>query len=414
MSQSQIESLESRKLLASTVQLIAGTLTITGTTGADDIYMSTSVGNTFRVADHNVQIGNLIPKASVKKVVVNTGDGNDYAYISMFENIPVSINGGNGNDGLAAATAGKATVIGGAGNDNLVGGTSADSLDGGDGDDVVSGASGNDTLLGGAGKDLLTGGAGNDVIDGGTGADRMRGSEGNDTVTYASRTKAVVVDLSNAVGELADDGEAGEKDFAEADIETVIGGSGADKLTGSTYTGAPAGFTRNNKLVGNGGNDTLAGLDGNDTIDGGLGTDQIIGGAGTDTADYGSRSDALVITLDGKANDGKTGENDAINADVENASGGSGADKITGNASANVLKGNGGNDTIYGQAGNDTIDGGSGVDALYGDDGNDTFYAKDNTFKDSLFGGAGADKAQRDNNTTTGVIDILNLVETTF
>ena len=40
-----------------------------GTAGSDNIYVSASAGNTIRVADQNVQIGNLIPKTSVKKIV---------------------------------------------------------------------------------------------------------------------------------------------------------------------------------------------------------------------------------------------------------------------------------------------------------------------------------------------------------
>src|SRR4051812_31202257 len=261
------ESLESRQLLASTVALSNGVLTITGTGGNDNIYVSTSIGNTIRVADQNVQIGSLIPKASVKKIVVNCGAGNDFAYVNLFEKVPTLIDGGAGNDGLTAATAGNNTVLGGLGDDNLVGGSANDSIDGGDGKDVLSGGVGNDTLLGGSGDDLLTGGTGNDLLDGGLGADKLRGSEGADTVTYASRTNPIVADITDGATELPDDGEAGEKDFIEASVENLIGGKGNDKLTGSTYAGTPTGYTKNNKLVGGGGNDSLFGLDGNDIID---------------------------------------------------------------------------------------------------------------------------------------------------
>jgi Ca2+-binding RTX toxin-like protein len=423
------EKLESRQLLASTVSLVAGTLTITGTSGNDDIYMNYSPGNNFRITDHNVQIG-LVAVSSVKKVVVNTNAGDDYAYITHFDkNVPVSLNGGDGADGLTAAVYGAATLIGGAGNDVLVGGSGNDSLDGGDGNDVVSGANGNDTVLGGAGVDLIGGGGGNDLLDGGLGADRIRGNEGADTVTYASRTKAVFVDLTDASTELADDGELGEKDFVEADVENIIGGSGNDKLTGSTYAASPIGYTKNNKLVGGAGNDTLVGLDGNDILDGGdgndsldggagndnliagIGTDKLIGGAGTDAADYSGRSDALILTLDGKANDGKVGENDLISADIENVNGGKGNDKIVGDKNNNVLKGNDGNDTINAGAGNDSLDGGKGIDLLYGEDGNDVITAKDGV-KDSLFGGNGTDKAQRDN--AGAIVDAVNAIETYF
>jgi Ca2+-binding RTX toxin-like protein len=432
------ETLETRKLLASTWALSNGTLTIAGTSGNDNIYVSTGASNTIRVADQNVQVGNLIPKTSVKKIVINCNAGNDYAYVGLFEtNIPVQIDGGAGNDGLNAAVYSPATVIGGLGDDQLTGGAQNDKLDGGDGNDNLSGAKGNDTLLGGAGTDLLIGGEGNDSLDGGLGADRMRGGVGTDTVSYASRTTPVIVDATDAPTETADDGAVGEKDFVEADNEVIIGGSAADKLTGSTYgTTSMTGYTKNNKLVGNGGNDTLLGLDGNDTLDGGdgndslvgadgndvlkagKGTDQLIGGNGTDTADYSGRSENLKLSLDGLANDGAgatsttPAENDKIYTDVENLTGGNGSDVITGNAGNNVLRGGSGMDLIRGGAGNDTLYGDAGVDQLYGEDGDDVFYAKDTSYKDSIFGGNGTDKAQRDNTST--LVDVLNSVESTF
>jgi Ca2+-binding RTX toxin-like protein len=232
---------------------------------------------------------------------------------------------------------------------------------------------------------------------------------------------------------LADDGAAGEKDYVYTDVENLIGGSGNDKLTGTTPPAAlPSGFTQNNKFVGNGGNDTLIGLGGNDTLDGGsgndslsggdnndllnggTGTDKFYGGAGLDTADYTGRTDALVITLDGLANDGKKDgtEKDLIASDVENATGGSGSDKITGNGGANVLKGGSGNDSLYGLGGNDSLTGGTGLDQLFGGDGNDKFYARSatssNSDKDTVNGGGGTDSAQVD------PADVKTSIESTF
>ncbi|MFD1331916.1 M10 family metallopeptidase C-terminal domain-containing protein [Methylopila musalis] len=65
---------------------------------------------------------------------------------------------------------------------------------------------------------------------------------------------------------------------------------------------------------------------------------------------------------------------------IENATGGSGADRITGNQVANRLVGNGGFDILYGLGGDDQLDGGDAGDWLFGGDGNDT-----------LVGGAGGD-----------------------
>ncbi|WP_198672194.1 M10 family metallopeptidase C-terminal domain-containing protein [Pseudogemmobacter bohemicus] len=56
---------------------------------------------------------------------------------------------------------------------------------------------------------------------------------------------------------------------------------------------------------------------------------------------------------------------------IENATGGSGADRITGNAVANRLAGNGGNDSLFGGNGNDTLIGGLGADSLDGGAGLD-------------------------------------------
>src|SRR4029453_19016003 len=140
-------------------------------------------------------------------------------------------------------------------------------------------------------------------------------------VTYASRTNAITADITDGPTELPDDGEAGEKDFIEASVENLIGGKGNDKLTGSTYSGTPIGYTKNNKLVGGGGNDSLFGLDGNDSIDGGIGEDNPSGGAGPAPADTPGRTEALKIDLDGIADDGAAGENDMVLADFENLNG---------------------------------------------------------------------------------------------
>ncbi len=61
----------------------------------------------------------------------------------------------------------------------------------------------------------------------------------------------------------------------------------------------------------------------------------------------------------------------AFGAVIENAFGGSGADKITGNTSANILRGNAGNDRISAGAGNDAINGGAGIDQITGGAGRD-------------------------------------------
>ncbi|MGJ3629135.1 M10 family metallopeptidase C-terminal domain-containing protein [Sphingomonas sp. MMS24-JH45] len=57
---------------------------------------------------------------------------------------------------------------------------------------------------------------------------------------------------------------------------------------------------------------------------------------------------------------------------IENATGGSGNDKLVGNDVANTLKGNAGKDLLVGGLGDDRLEGGVGTDWLNGGAGNDT------------------------------------------
>lgn len=90
---------------------------------------------------------------------------------------------------------------------------------------------------------------------------------------------------------------------------------------------------------------------------------------GTDTLNAATRTDAVTLDLrDGKYSSVGKVENVGIayNAIIENATGGSGNDKLIGNQVANILIGNAGNDVFVGGAGNDTMNGGAGADlAVY-------------------------------------------------
>ncbi|RMF33398.1 MAG: hypothetical protein D6754_17015, partial [Alphaproteobacteria bacterium] len=88
----------------------------------------------------------------------------------------------------------------------------------------------------------------------------------------------------------------------------------------------------------------------------------------------------------------------AMSAIIEDAIGGSGADKLTGNSSANKLVGNGGADLLIGQAGNDQLKGNSGADTLRGGQGDDVLRGgkgadrlSGDAGNDQLYGGPGAD-----------------------
>ncbi len=112
-------------------------------------------------------------------------------------------------------------------------------------------------VRGGAGNDLfenrssipcvVDGGPGNDTLIGGTGDDRLYGEEGNDQIR---------------------------------------GGAGDDQL----YGGAG-----NDTLIGGAGDDMLHGGVGNDLLDGEAGADRLDGGAGNDEIRGGTGSDSLVV-----------------------------------------------------------------------------------------------------------------------
>lgn len=120
----------------------------------------------------------------------------------------------------------------------------------------------------------------------------------------------------------------------------------------------------NNKLIGTGAAEVICGEGGNDTISGRGGRDLMVGGAGRDTVTYAERSakQAVTVTVNKGANDGKAREGDEVGAGIENVIGGKGNDIITGHGGANLIKGG---------VGNDTLKGGGGKDKLYGEKGKD-------------------------------------------
>lgn len=121
-------------------------------------------------------------------------------------------------------------------------------------------------------------------------------------------------------------------------------------------------------LLGGAGNDILDGGADNDTLRGGLDKDILEGGAGVDTADYSDKTMQVKVTLNKSTNVtvkvGGAAEDTIKN--IENVTGGLGADQLTGDSLANTLMGGSGNDVIDGGSGGaaDKIDGGSGTDTV--------------------------------------------------
>lgn len=110
---------------------------------------------------------------------------------------------------------------------------------------------------------------------------------------------------------------------------------------------------------------------------------------GIDTINCSNQTLGVTINLNdgafssiGKRNAGGSASNNiaiAYNAIIENATGGSGNDKITGNEFVNVLIGNAGNDTLDGGIGADTLRGGKGNDIYVLDDLGDVVDEQGNT-----------------------------------
>ncbi|MFT3789352.1 MAG: hypothetical protein QM770_24760 [Tepidisphaeraceae bacterium] len=161
--------------------------------------------------------------------------------------------------------------------------------------------------------------------------------------------------------------------FGEADLDTLLGGEGADYIDGGSEADSVLGGIGNDELragtgagdqvFGEAGADILLGSnDGADLLDGGAGDDQLSGQAGNDTL---------------RGQDG---------ADI--ADGGAGDDLIEGYAGADILVGGADHDSIYGHSAAGSGDDGA-IDTLFGDfaTGTDDVGAG----RDQLFGGTGFD-----------------------
>jgi serralysin len=169
-------------------------------------------------------------------------------------------------------------------------------------------------------------------------------------------------------------------------------------LTGTTAING-TGNAGNNVLTGNSANNTLSGLNGNDTYsfvaNSALRTDTITETAtgGTDTIDFRGTTAAVNVNL-GVTTSQTVNSNLKLilsaNNVIENATGGTGNDRLTGNTLNNTLNGGDGNDQLQGLGGNDTLWGGAGNDILNGGIGNDSLWG--GLGDDILTGGVGNDQ----------------------
>jgi Ca2+-binding RTX toxin-like protein len=176
--------------------------------------------------------------------------------------------------------------------------------------------------------------------------------------------------------------------------------SGVENLT---LTGTAAingtGNANNNVFQGNSANNTLTGLDGNDTYrflaNTALGTDTITETTtgGIDNLDFTGTTAGVNVNLGITTSQTVNSRLKLIlsaNNVIENATGGTGNDRLTGNTLNNTLNGSSGNDQLQGLGGDDTLWGGAGNDILNGGTGNDSLWG--GLGDDILTGGVGNDQ----------------------
>ncbi|MFN0194179.1 MAG: beta strand repeat-containing protein [Aestuariivirga sp.] len=194
----------------------------------------------------------------------------------------------------------------------------------------------NETIGGTAGADQILGSSGNDVLRGRAGSDTINGGAGSDTADLSDAIGAIVFAL-NPSGNGVTANVAGIGIDTLISIESIIGGSGNDMLTGNAAA---------------------------NILDGGLGTDTLTGGNGNDTYVINVAGDATIETLTGGLDTTRASITHALRVNIENlqltgtaninGSGNGLANTITGNSGSNILNGLGGGDTMTGLAGNDT------------------------------------------------------------
>ncbi len=235
-------------------------------------------------------------------------------------------------------------------------------------------------------------------IDYGSGNDIIEGSE----VLFAPDERGTLsLKLAGGPGSDLFRGE-----FADRGV-TLLGDdiAGAVNVSGTDIFENIRRGTTGLSIRGQGGDDQISLLNPRIGVDAGAGNDSLIvrgaaldsssqppavleGGSGTDIVSYAGVLAALTLRLDGSL----TSTGNYTLQGFENATGGTGGDRIIGTEAANVLKGGGGRDTLTGLGGNDTLDADDGV------------LPASSTGDDIVEGGAGEDLILAND----GVRDVVN------
>jgi Ca2+-binding RTX toxin-like protein len=129
----------------------ADNVTVNGTTG-DDVAVVTTSGPNAQVNGFAAVVQVIGAGIATDRLTVQGLDGDDVidASSGLANSVPLTLDGGNGND----------ILLGGAGDDTLLGGAGDDVLLGGPGQDILNGAPGDDILIQSlVGADRVTSGA---------------------------------------------------------------------------------------------------------------------------------------------------------------------------------------------------------------------------------------------------------------
>jgi Calpain family cysteine protease/RTX calcium-binding nonapeptide repeat (4 copies) len=301
----ELQNLESRTMMTAVplgVKFSGGLLTVTGTTGNDQITISQS-GTSWTIA--NGSDWSVTKTMKVTRLSVNAGNGDDTVTINSSVTVPATLLGGAGNDTITSNGTGTVSINGGAGNDSLTGGSSTDTLNGDIGDDTLVGGAGADLLIGGAGNDSLSGNGGNDDLQGGLGNNTLSGGAGTDVLDFTDHTatQGLVIDMGAGTATMT-----GESDTFSSDFEKLCAGQGNDSINGTSGNDIINGEGGNDTINGLGGDDQIWDGAGNDVVNGGDGNDSLYGGAGNDNLN-GNDGDDTIISIGGGTADSVTGGN---------------------------------------------------------------------------------------------------------
>ena len=193
------------------------------------------------------------------------------------------------------------------------------------------------------------------------------------TLTLNSPTNASLGTTANITTTITDTLTASVTTTLPTNVENLtLTGTAAINGTGNAGNNILKGNSANNILSGGAGNDTYSFLAttalGTDTI-----TETTTGG--TDTINFSGTTVSVNVNLGATSSQTVNSNLKLIIANnaIENATGGTGNDRLTGNTLNNILIGGDGNDQLQGLGGDDSLQGGNGNDILTGGTGDDKY-----------------------------------------